>query len=212
MPGVETVVDPVESPVPTAGRRERRKARTRRALLDAALALFAARGIYDARVEDITEAADLGKGAFYNYFASKNDLVSTLLGEAVDELLEHCAQLTGAGDTVEARVALVVRAHDAFFRTRPAYQLLFHQARGLLMRPQARDAAIAGVFRRYLDGLAAVLVREAEALPLAARRDLAAAVAGAITGYRSFEPATGVAGSAATIERFVAAGAAGALR
>jgi AcrR family transcriptional regulator len=192
-----------------AGRRERRKARTRRALLDAALALFAAHGIYDARVEDITEAADLGKGAFYNYFASKGDLVAALLGEVVDELLDHCAHLAGPADPLDVRVTLVVRAHDAFFRTRPAYQLLFHQARGMVMRPQARDAGVALVFRRYLDGLAALLVRDPATMSHDVRHDLAAAVAGAITGYRSFEPATGVTGSAAVIEAFVAAGVAG---
>jgi AcrR family transcriptional regulator len=205
MPAVDAAVALAEPA--TAGRRERRKARTRRALLDAALALFSTHGIYDTRVEDITDAADLGKGAFYNYFDSKNDLVSALLGEGVDELLDRCAQLAGRDDPLDTRVALAVRAHDAFFRTRPAYRLLFHQARGLLMRPQARDAAIAGVFRRYLDGLAAVLVREAESLHQASGHDLAAAVAGAITGYRSFEPATGVTGSASVIERFVVAGA-----
>lgn len=208
MAAVDTALEFPPQASPSAGRRERRKTRTRRALLDAAIALFATHGIYDARVEDITDAADLGKGAFYNYFASKDDLVSALLGEAVDELLDHCAQLVSASDAIETRVTVIVRAHDAFFRTRPAQQLLFHQARGLLMRQQARDAAIAGVFQRYLDGLGRLLVVDGGATA-AARRDLAAVVAGAITGYRSFEPATGVTGSAAVLERFVAAGAAG---
>ncbi|MCL5286590.1 MAG: TetR/AcrR family transcriptional regulator, partial [Acidobacteria bacterium] len=53
------------------GRRERRRAETREKLFRAALALFAERGFHAVTVEDITEAADVGKGTFFNYFPSK---------------------------------------------------------------------------------------------------------------------------------------------
>jgi len=53
------------------GRRERRRAETRDKIFRAALGLFAARGFAAVTVEDITEAADVGKGTFFNYFPSK---------------------------------------------------------------------------------------------------------------------------------------------
>jgi AcrR family transcriptional regulator len=55
----------------TAGRRERRRAEVRERLFQAALALFNERGFQATTVKDITEAADVGKGTFFNYFRSK---------------------------------------------------------------------------------------------------------------------------------------------
>jgi len=56
-------------------RRERRQAETRDRLMLAALRLFAERGMAETSVEDITEAADVGKGTFFNYFPSKEHLL-----------------------------------------------------------------------------------------------------------------------------------------
>jgi AcrR family transcriptional regulator len=57
------------------GRRERRSAETREALFRAALDLFARKGFAETTVEDITEAADVGKGTFFNYFPSKDHIL-----------------------------------------------------------------------------------------------------------------------------------------
>ncbi len=56
-------------------RRERRRAETRERIFRAALKLFAARGVLATTVEDITEAADVGKGTFFNYFPSKEHVL-----------------------------------------------------------------------------------------------------------------------------------------
>jgi len=57
------------------GRRERRTAETRERLFRAALDLFARKGFNETTVEDITEAADVGKGTFFNYFPSKDHIL-----------------------------------------------------------------------------------------------------------------------------------------
>ncbi len=56
-------------------RRERRSAELRERLFRAALALFAKKGYAETTVEDITEAADVGKGTFFNYFRSKEHIL-----------------------------------------------------------------------------------------------------------------------------------------
>lgn len=60
------------------GRRERKAAQTRLKLFRCALQLFAERGVPNVTVEDITEAADVGKGTFFNYFASKDHVLSVM--------------------------------------------------------------------------------------------------------------------------------------
>jgi AcrR family transcriptional regulator len=56
-------------------RRQRRSSQTRERLFRAALDLFAQRGFADTTVEDITNAADVGKGTFFNYFPSKDHML-----------------------------------------------------------------------------------------------------------------------------------------
>jgi len=63
---------------PVAGRRERRAAETRRRLFRCALQLIAERGFPNVTVEDITEAADVGKGTFFNYFATKDHVLGVM--------------------------------------------------------------------------------------------------------------------------------------
>ena len=58
-----------------ADRRQRRSAEIRERLFRAALALFAKKGFAETTVEDITEAADVGKGTFFNYFPSKDHIL-----------------------------------------------------------------------------------------------------------------------------------------
>lgn len=60
------------------GRRQRRAAETRLRLFRCALQLFAERGFPNVTVEDITEAADVGKGTFFNYFASKDHVLGVM--------------------------------------------------------------------------------------------------------------------------------------
>jgi AcrR family transcriptional regulator len=57
------------------GRRQRRSAEIRERLFRAALDLFGRKGFAETTVEDITEAADVGKGTFFNYFPSKDHIL-----------------------------------------------------------------------------------------------------------------------------------------
>jgi len=60
------------------GRRERRRSETHERIFRAAMRLFAERGFLNTSVEDITEAADVGKGTFFNYFPTKGHVLQTL--------------------------------------------------------------------------------------------------------------------------------------
>jgi AcrR family transcriptional regulator len=75
-----------------AGRRERHRAEIRDRLFRAALKLFAERGYLQTTVEDITEAADVGKGTFFNYFPTKEHVLGTFGAEriaAIESALEE---------------------------------------------------------------------------------------------------------------------------
>ena len=74
---------------PGQTRLDRRKARTRQALIDAAVGLIAEGRGERASIQEITEAADIGFGSFYNHFESKDELFRT----ASEEVLERWGQM-----------------------------------------------------------------------------------------------------------------------
>jgi len=74
---------------PKVSRLDRRKARTRQALTDAAVRLIAEGRGDRASIQEITEEADIGFGSFYNHFDSKEQLFRT----ASEEVLERWGQM-----------------------------------------------------------------------------------------------------------------------
>ena len=80
----------------SGGRRERRKEETRRQIFQAAIKLFEKKGIFSTTVEEITEAADVGKGTFFNYFPSKEAILSALAERQLGIIDRAAASAQGA--------------------------------------------------------------------------------------------------------------------
>src|SRR5205807_5070434 len=66
---------------------------TRRNLLDAGAQVFATKGYFATRVDDIVKVAKTSHGTFYLYFANKEDLFRALAGEVADAMRDLAEQL-----------------------------------------------------------------------------------------------------------------------
>src|SRR5690349_23653184 len=91
---------------PRVSRLDRRKARTRQALIDAAIRLIAEGRGDRASIQEITEAADVGFGSFYNHFDSKEQLFQTV-SEVVFEQWGQLIDRASAGLTDPAELFAV---------------------------------------------------------------------------------------------------------
>ncbi len=69
----------------------------RNRILEAAEALILERGFDAASVQAIAERAGIAKGAVYREFASKNDILDTLLRRAMSRVVETSQKLVGDG-------------------------------------------------------------------------------------------------------------------
>jgi AcrR family transcriptional regulator len=99
-------------------RLERRKQRTRAALVKAAQRLIA-EGKVNVPVLEITQAADVGMGSFYNHFDSKEQLFEAAVADVLDAHGAMLDRLTASIDDPAETFAVSFRLTGRLFRLRP---------------------------------------------------------------------------------------------
>ena len=120
-------------------RLERRKMRTRAALIRAAQAFIAA-GKFNVPVLEITQAADVGMGSFYNHFDTKDQLFQAAVNEVLDDVGAILDKLTAEGEDPAETFARSFRLVGRLFRRRPEMcQVLLNT--GLTLISAARGLA-----------------------------------------------------------------------
>jgi AcrR family transcriptional regulator len=142
-------------PAPT---RRRLTAEERRAgILDAALAVFSARGYHPSSIDDIAREAGISKALIYEHFESKQGLYADLIERNAAELVERLGAAIGSVEADSGAIRLATGL-DAFFafveERRDAWRILFRDA---------ADPETAPVLDRILEqvtGLVAALIAE----------------------------------------------------
>ena len=70
----------------------------RRAILDAAVRVFARKGFHTSRVGDIAEEAGVAHGLLYHYFSSKDEVLETIFRENWSILVERIRAVEDSGE------------------------------------------------------------------------------------------------------------------
>ncbi len=105
--------------------------------MDAAQALFLSQGVDATTISDIVAAADVAKGTFYTYFASRTEILQALAQrytrQFMDEV-EQAVQQHPAGDGA-ARLRAWIRANiEIYARTHALHDVVYanhhHHQRG----------------------------------------------------------------------------------
>lgn len=139
---------PAPSREPT--RSHRRKAQTRAALVSAAQS-FLAQGQTNTPVLEITQAADVGIGSFYNHFESKDELFEAAVEHVMDLLGAVLDELTTDVDDPAVAFATSFRLIGRFHRREPQLsKVILHSALNILgaqsgLAPRVRRDIQAGV-------------------------------------------------------------------
>ncbi len=105
----------------TAERREREKQQRADAIMDAALEVFAEKGLRNATMEDVASKAELSKGAVYLYFKSKEHLFFAIDLRAGRMLRERFAEASRSVTTGLEKVRSIGRAYYQFCFDYPNY-------------------------------------------------------------------------------------------
>jgi AcrR family transcriptional regulator len=130
------------------GLRERKKQRTRMALVDAALELFSAHGYEATTIDQIAAAADVSPRTFFRYFATKEDVALSLPVDGHEVMFRELAARP-AGEPPFTALGHAMRAVVAELREgEPADVRRFLKARELV---EGTPALFAGSVRRMME-------------------------------------------------------------
>lgn len=168
-------------------RTQKRAKKTRKRLKKAALDVFSEKSIDAATVEEITERADVGKGTLYQHFDDKDQIVVTLVDEAVDHLIERIRDYDKPPENLKDMLEHLLNAHyESFVNASEEFILLF-QGRVIVKLQSDTLDELEEPYLRYLreieNQLSGYVSSGIE--PLKIRR-LACAVAGFVFGFFSF--------------------------
>jgi AcrR family transcriptional regulator len=94
------------------GLRERKRQRTRDALIRAALELFVGRGYEQTTVDDIAEAVDVSQRTFFRYFANKEEAALAVQEMTLERFVESVRQRPAHEAPMEALRQAVLEGWD----------------------------------------------------------------------------------------------------
>ena len=140
------------------GRVEKRKQDTRQRIAHAALELFAKKGIDATTIAEISEAADIGKGTFFTYFPTKEDVfveVGTLILERIAASLQ-AVPLDGDGSAsvlLERALLPGIEWHEANLRLSRVWLTMILRQKDVLEVRELSIEAFAAVVDDFLKGL-----------------------------------------------------------
>lgn len=134
-------------PTSATTRQQRRHGDRQRSILRAAAELFATDGYERATLERIGDRVGLSKGSLYYYVASKEELLTLLLEQVIDDILSKVP--VDAEPTT--RLGRLVRAHVEAATT-PEGQVLVHNLDAII-----GSAASAGIRQRYTEATTGIL-------------------------------------------------------
>lgn len=102
-------------------RREREKELRRQSIIDAAERVFFSKGMEQATVDDIAEAAELSKGTIYLYFKSKEELYLAIHLRGLDILDKLFTDAIRTGRNGFEQVKAIGEAYFEYYRSYPEY-------------------------------------------------------------------------------------------
>ncbi len=106
-------------------RREEKKARHRRRILEAAHEVFFRDGFVDANLDEVAELAELAKGTLYRYFDSKADLYVAVLAHNGEIFVSKMRAACGDADDPVEQVRRIASFYCAHWTSNREYFQIF---------------------------------------------------------------------------------------
>ena len=114
--------------------RERRQARTREAIVQAAEEIIETQGSDALNMRDVAESIDYSASNLYEYFSGKDELLLAVIKKALTRLILHVRQVS-TGLSPRERLQSYGHTYLEFARTHPELYLLIFGRKGVYTKP-----------------------------------------------------------------------------
>ncbi|HEX4357676.1 MAG TPA: TetR/AcrR family transcriptional regulator [Pseudonocardia sp.] len=151
-----TTAEPKSSP-----RQDRRKARTRARILDAAEEFFASADPESATIVRIAEAADVAIATVYQHFAGKDDLHLAVVERALEHNERHMLTVYGSALPVPLKLIDAAGAYLRFYLETPQLFRVVALRQGRVSEETA-DSPVAVIMAERVDRMTQALARVIE--------------------------------------------------
>ncbi len=115
-------------------RKEQERNLKRGDIMEAAESIFAERGFENSTLEEISDAADFGKGTIYHYFSGKEEIYSAIIQKLFHQYLNTIKKADKNSGTIKEFFQLLMREMFSFSIENKSAFLLLVQIRVDLMR------------------------------------------------------------------------------
>jgi AcrR family transcriptional regulator len=119
---------------------KKKRERTRSALLDSAISVFASKGFEATRIVDITTHAEMANGTFYNYYQDKDELLSDVASGLAVEITGRINDEMESLRHGPTRVALATARLLQIARREPEWLNVLLE--GLFIVPELQSAVV----------------------------------------------------------------------
>lgn len=136
-------------------RDEKRYARKKREIAEAASRVFVRRGFHSAGMQEICREAKMSPGGLYRYFDSKDDIIVAIAEQEnadLDELFEFASSIKDPVEAIMASVKLILKE-----TTKPDYVRLALEILSESFRNPPVQLAAQRTERRLLEGFLSIL-------------------------------------------------------
>jgi len=142
-----------------AGKREQKKAKTKKAILDAAVTLFSQKGYEETSIQDLATKAGIGKSTVYTYFKAKEEIFLAFCEEELDfSFATLKKQMSPDMPLLEEILRLFMIQFQSVTNNREFGRIMLRETcfpKQVISKAQETD-------RRYLDALDEILSRAKE--------------------------------------------------
>ena len=137
-----------------SGKRDRKKQKTRQAIVDAAVGLFSENGFEKTSIEDLAKRAGIGKSTVYTYFKAKEDIFLAFCDEEFEYSFSELRERVSAdAPLLEQLLTLFMLQYEFVTRNREFGRILVRET----LFPKTITSLAKQTNQRYLDALGEIL-------------------------------------------------------
>jgi len=133
------------------------RAERKKQILDAAMIVFSRKGFHQARMYDIVRQSGLSKGTIYWYFSSKDEIITTILGDLFEREFSNLGEIQNEGGSASERLLKFMRISLTDLMPMLKHMPLTYEFYAFALREETVRNTLKKYFRSYVELLIPII-------------------------------------------------------